>query len=276
MAERKVVLDGIVRIEPRQSASDFLRRLPGYVFPLRQPEVPGKFVDVRVDRAYEQPRAHTPKAQVDAIGRSYHPAQEEEESLGPTAAERVREDVVGAAAPDEARDVPSPLPGAMQRQSSSAPDGIAECGEGFAEVPSLPEIILEASAQRTVSALDTTCPDDQARYVLPTEDSVNPAIHPREDAKLIIGGERRPRAEAAEGIVELGADGLDVAERHRSGKERHDFLIARVEEAVDRVHGVGGSPRGNVATRPDLLERAADTPEATGAVLRTAGGHAFS
>jgi hypothetical protein len=99
MAEREVVLDRIVRIDARQSAGDLLRRLPGDVFPLREPKVFGELVDMCVDRANEETRAHAPEAQIDAVGRSDHPAQEEEESLRSTAAERVRKDMVGTAAP---------------------------------------------------------------------------------------------------------------------------------------------------------------------------------
>jgi hypothetical protein len=53
--------------------------------------------------------------------------------------------------------------------------------------------VLEAQTQGAVSALDATRPDDEARYVFSAKDAVDPTIHLRKNAELVIGGKRRAR-----------------------------------------------------------------------------------
>jgi hypothetical protein len=125
-----------------------------------------------------------------------------------------------------------------------------------------------------VSTLNAASADEETCDVFPPKDAVNPAVHSREDTELVVGRQRRPRTEANERIVQLRANRTDVSERHGGCKERNDFLVIRILEAVDGADRIGGSTGGDVAPLSHLLESLLDAPEATGAVLRAPEWHA--
>src|SRR5262249_43287192 len=94
VAEREVVLHRIVSVEAPQRGGDLLGRAQGQAPGGAEAEVARELVDVGVDGNEKERWADlTPNAEVDAIGRAHHPAQEEPETLARGWSARIAQEV---------------------------------------------------------------------------------------------------------------------------------------------------------------------------------------
>ena len=97
MAEREVVLHGIVRIEAPKRRGDLLGGAPARVVSLGEAEVLGDAMHVRVDGHHELGRRERPEAEVHAVGGARHPAAVEKKPLAGAARAGIRDEVAESA-----------------------------------------------------------------------------------------------------------------------------------------------------------------------------------
>src|SRR2546428_6207180 len=95
VAEGEVVADGVLGVEQAQAAGDVLRGLPGEILAPGQADEPADPVDVGIERHHQLGGGDLPpEPEIDSVGASHHPAQEQVEALAGAAAIGVRKQVL--------------------------------------------------------------------------------------------------------------------------------------------------------------------------------------
>src|SRR5262249_48351287 len=130
--------------------------------------------------------------------------------------------------------------------------------EGEPELAVALELPGKRIAERAASSLNAPRANEQAREVAVAVDPMLPAGEALGEGVGVFGGARDVRADAREGVGDLGAKRLDVAERERGGDERDELLIQAVAISVDEFHGVVRAPPDDIAAIAHLVESAAD------------------
>src|SRR5207237_10763309 len=94
VAQGEVEAHRVARVQRPQPLRHFLRGLPGEIAPARRPDEAADAVDVSVERHDQRLLRHVPEAEIDAVGPSDHPAQEEVEPFAGAPASRMRQEVL--------------------------------------------------------------------------------------------------------------------------------------------------------------------------------------
>jgi len=255
VTQREVVPGGIARIQPSEGLGDLRRRAKRKTRARRKAQVSAKLVDVDVDRDQEPGRVEIPQAKIDSVRRPHHPPEKKEQALAPGAATGVGQKM-GWATPRASRD-----------QTTGHAYGVAPSAQGqahglvrrsFAGKPVARELAPEPCAERPVGSLNGPRAHEQASDVFATKNAVLPTPQTLDDGPAIVCEPRRMGAQALEEIFELGANGLDVAERYTSRDESHELSIVDGGEAMREAHGVRRAALGHVAAGSDSIERRLD------------------
>ena len=135
---------------------------------------------------------------------------------------------------------------------------VAEGRERVAHRPGARELVLEARAERAARLLHAAGADDQTGDVLAAEDAVHPPGEAPMHRGRVVSGAGGARPEAREGVVELCANRLHVAERDARGEQRHHLLVAGIAVAMHDAYRIRGEPLRDVAARAHLFEDVAD------------------
>ena len=85
-----------------------------------------------------------------------------------------------------------------------------------------------------------------------------PTVEPGEDVELVVGDARDLGPQTSERLLELGPQGLHIAEGDRGRHQGHQLLIDRAGVAVHHRDRIELEPRRNVAARPHPVERGAN------------------
>jgi hypothetical protein len=120
VAKGEIVLYGIGRVEDGQLLRYLLGRSPGEVLSACQSEIAGELVNVHIDRHEEQRGIHAPQTEIDAVGRTHHPAEEQEQALAATRATGVGEEMGGTTASAAAPEPPRHAQGVAQRAKGTS------------------------------------------------------------------------------------------------------------------------------------------------------------
>ena len=235
VAQGKVILRRILRIQPSQNVRDLFGGFPVGSGTVGPSEVPRKSVDVGVDGDEQDRRGEVPKAQIDAVGRPDHPAKVQEQPLGCAAPGGIRQQV-------ERRAV-------HRRQSSSASDLARKPGQRRLEVALVEP--LEGRTEATLGAGDLTSAPQKARDVLAPVHAMSKSTQAALEGSARGEGVLHP----LEHLLDLARQHTHVAERHRCCEQADDLLYERLTVAMHDADGVGSATGFDVTFGPNSVQR---------------------
>jgi len=255
VAERKVVPGRIARIEPGEGLGDVFGGTERQIAARGEAQVSSELMDVDVDRDKQPSRVDLPEAQIDPIGRPYHPPEKKKKALAPGAPARVGQKMRRAA--------PRPARG----QAAGSADRVAPRPEGLphrlmhgnvAGFPVMRELARKPSSERPVGTLYGARSREQAGNVLAAKNTVLPTAQARRERLAIARKPRGVGAQTIQKILELGPNRLHVAECDARGHQGHELAILDRGKTVNETHRIRRTTRGYIATHTDRVERDLD------------------
>jgi len=234
VADREVVADRVVRVEPAQRRRDVPRHAPAGAGVGREPQAAADANHVRVER-HDQPggRHAAPHPQIQRIA-PHHPAQEEIQPLAARSRRRARKEIADAGPGRHA---------AVRGLEVERHRPRRKAVERLAHVVGCPLVSGEKESFNRPGAIQHLAQQPQER------DDVGlarPAVHdagkrrgiaPRIEAPH-VGGRLRPdhRKDPLDGLY----DARHPAERERRGDEADDLAIVVSAVAPDDLDRIGG------------------------------------
>ena len=231
MAEREIVLHGVVGIELAQLGRDFLGSRPTRGSSAGQSEIARDSMNVGVDRDDEVRRRNGPETEVDPVGRPNHPSGVEDQALARAAGARVAHEMTHAA---------------IGRRSAKR---VRELGETFAKhTPIGMMIARERFAERAVLPVKSPRMEQHRCDVLAAIDPMYEAL----EQMLQLGLGRLPNARrrAWTEPLEYALDAVTSSERTSEGEARgyetDDLTVFGARISMDEVHRITPATRCRV------------------------------
>ncbi len=242
MTDGEVVLHRVERVELSEARRDLFRGAPARVVSRRQAQVLRDAVHVRVHRDDELGRRDVPQPEVDTVRWADHPAQVEEQPLGRASRARIGDQVL------------------HRSRGVGAAERVREARETFAKIAGLLEVVRERFAQAPMPADRRARRREQRGQVFASVDAMNESIETARERPLASPHrEVRRFAERAEGAVDAGADGHDVAESEGRGDEPHHLAVVGRGSMHERDR-VGGDVTRRIVALEQRVEACRECP----------------